>query len=87
MTAAFIQNALYLKVKSSYEKSNVLLKYLSEWSTFRYIFLGNESRIRWKCSNFEAHFFKPLFPLSLFSDLCGESEELTASEQTVNILL
>lgn len=45
VTAAFIQNALYLKVKSSYEKSNVLLKYLSEWSTFRYIFLGNESRI------------------------------------------
>lgn len=30
VTAAFIQNALYLKVKSSYEKSNVLLKYLSE---------------------------------------------------------
>lgn len=37
-TAAFIPNALYLKVRSSCEKCNVFLKHLLEWSTYRYIF-------------------------------------------------
>lgn len=86
-TAAFIPNALYLKVRSSCEKCNVFLKHLLEWSTYRYIFFpSNESRIRWKCSNLELHFSEPLFLLS-FYNLSGEGEEITASEQTVNILL
>lgn len=54
-----------------------------------YIFLGNESGSRWKCSNLEVYFFKPLFGPFFHSVTIypGESEELAAREQTVNILL